>query len=116
MTMIAGRGRGSQLTESRKSTIGEFPEFMCRYCPESSWTEDGIRSHLANMHPDKPAQFGVVQDAVSALAAGDVEVEDDEDEEEDGEGEYAEKFAGSDAGVCIYIYTIYNTSIMWCVR
>jgi len=45
----------------------EFLPFMCRYCPESAWTEDLIRSHLASVHADRPPQFGVVQVSLSSI-------------------------------------------------
>jgi len=94
-TLLAG-GR----MESETGVV-EFPPFMCRYCPESAWTEELIRSHLAGCHPDKPPQFGVVQDcsASAAVNSRDVLVDDDDDDDDDEEEEDAAKLAGHETGM-----------------
>ena len=87
-------------TGGMENEVMEFPPFMCRYCPESAWSEDLIRSHLASTHADKPPQFGVVQDCSSASAAGnnrDVLVDDDDDDDEDEED--SAKYAGQETGM-----------------
>ena len=91
---VAGEGGWTE------SGLVEFPPFMCRYCPESAWSEDVIRSHLARAHADKPPQFGVVQDCfVSAAGNGrDVVDDDDDDDDEDDDEEDAAKYAGHEAG------------------
>ena len=89
------------------SGVVEFPPFMCRYCPESSWTEDLIRSHLASAHADKPPQFGVVQDC-SAVAAGTLLADDDDDDDDDD--------AGIDAGMFTDQPQLSQSSAFFCHR
>ena len=94
----AVEGRGSAVGDGE---VVEFPPFMCRYCPESAWTEDMIRSHLASTHADMPPQFGVVRDC-SASAAGsskDTQLDDDDDDDDDDEEDEAVKYPGHDTGM-----------------
>ena len=104
-SVSAAEGRSSLLGDGGRmetvSGVVEFPPFMCRYCPESAWTEELIRSHLASMHADKPPQFGVVQDC-STTASGsgrDLLVDEDDDDDEEEDEEDAAKYAGHDTGM-----------------
>ena len=110
-SLSADGGRMESETE-----VMEFPPFMCRYCPESAWTEDLIRSHLARVHSDKPQQFGVVQDCSAAPAAGNGRdmIIDDDDDDDDEDDEDAVKYAGLDTGtlnfLCAVLYSDYNNN------
>ena len=118
------------------SDVMEFPPFMCRYCPESSWTEDVMRSHLVTVHSDKPAQFGVVQQCSTAmptfgpLNGRDVTVDDeadDDDDDDDEDEDAAVKYAGGvetglyhlplcvSASLCLCpsVFLSVNSSSMW---
>ena len=95
-------GRGSAVGDGGRMDSGLAP-FMCRYCPESAWTENLIRSHLAAAHADKPPQFGVVQDcsASSADNTSDLLADDDDDDDDDEEDdEDAAKYAEHETGMC----------------
>ena len=106
----AAEGRSSLAADGLRmeseTGVMEFPPFMCRYCPESAWTEDLIRSHLARAHGDKPPQFGVVQDCSAAPAAGngrDVIVDDDEYDDDDEDGEDGAKYASLETGTLYFL-------------
>ena len=100
--LMAGGGGGRP-----ENQASELAPYMCRYCQESAWTEELIRSHLAAVHPDMAPQFGVVQDCLpptttTASAGGgrgivlmDEDDDDDEDEEEDTARDAASLAAGN---------------------
>ena len=108
---IDGGGGNVSAVEGRGSAVGdggvvEFPPFMCRYCPESAWTEDMIRSHLANAHAEKPPQFGVVQDCSASAAASsrDTLVDDDDDDDDDDDEDEAVKYSSHETGMSSKLY------------